>query len=218
MQKYCISQKDEAVLHLMNKDKRLAKLISYIGDIECNVHSDSYAFIISEIVGQMLSNKVAKVINSRLLDLCDGTISIDKVSRLSFDQLKTIGLSKAKCEYIIEFSKAVNEGTLNLSGLHLLPDDKVIYELTRIRGIGTWTAKMYLLFVLQRSDVLPIEDVAFLQGYKWLYSTDDVSKDSVIKKCKKWKPYSSIAARYLYRAVDTGLIKSQFHLYKDIGV
>ena len=100
MQKYCISQKDEAVLHLMNKDKRLAKLISYIGDIECNVHSDSYAFIISEIVGQMLSNKVAKVINLRLLDLCDGTISIDKVSRLSFDQLKTIGLSKAKCEYI----------------------------------------------------------------------------------------------------------------------
>lgn len=218
MQKYCISQKDEAVLLLMNKDKRLAKLISYIGDIECNVHSDSYAFIISEIVGQMLSNKVAKVINSRLLDLCDGTISIDKVSRLSFEQLKTIGLSKAKCEYIIEFSKAVNEGTLNLSGLHLLPDDKVIYELTRIRGIGTWTAKMYLLFVLQRSDVLPIEDVAFLQGYKWLYGTDDVSKDSVIKKCKKWKPYSSIAARYFYRAVDTGLIKSQFHLYKDIGV
>lgn len=218
MQKYYISQKDEAVLRLMNKYKRLAKLISYIGDIECNVHSDSYAFIISEIVGQMLSNKVAKVINSRLLDLCDGVISIDKVSRLSFGQLKIIGLSKAKFKYIIEFTKAVNEGTLNLSSLHLLSDDKVIYELARIRGIGTWTAKMYLLFVLQSSDVLPIEDVAFLQGYKWLYRTDDVSKDSVIKKCKKRKPYSSIAARYLYRAVDTGLIKSQFHLYKDIGV
>lgn len=218
MQKYYISQKDEAVLRLMNKYKRLAKLISYIGDIECNVHSDSYAFIISEIVGQMLSNKVAKVINSRLLDLCDGVISIDKVSRLSFGQLKIIGLSKAKFKYIIEFTKAVNEGTLNLSSLHLLSDDKVIYELARIRGIGTWTAKMYLLFVLQSSDVLPIEDVAFLQGYKWLYRIDDVSKDSVIKKCKKRKPYSSIAARYLYRAVDTGLIKSQFHLYKDIGV
>ncbi len=185
MQKYYISQKDEAVLRLMNKYKRLAKLISYIGDIECNVHSDSYAFIMSEIVGQMLSNKVAKVINSRLLDSCDGVISIDKVSRLSFEQLKIIGLSKAKFKYIIEFTKAVNEGTLNLSSLHLLSDDKVIYELARIRGIGTWTAKMYLLFVLQSSDVLPIEDVAFLQGYKWLYRTDDVSKDSVIKNVKK---------------------------------
>lgn len=162
MQKYYISQKDEAVLRLMNKDKRIVKLISYIGDIECKDHSDSYAFIISETVGQMLSNKVAKVINLRLLDLCVGTISIDKVSQLSFEQLKTIGLSKAKCEYVIEFTKSVIEGTLNLSSLHLLSDDKVIYELTRIRGIGTWTAKMYLLFVLQRSDVLPIEDVAFL--------------------------------------------------------
>lgn len=218
MQKDYIRQNDEAVLFLMSKDKRLEKLIKYISDIECNVHSDSYAFIINEIVGQMLSNKVAKVISSRLLDLCDGMISIEKVSQLSFEQLKTAGLSKAKCEYIIEFTKAVNEGTLNLSSLHLLSDDKVIYELTRIRGIGTWTAKMYLLFVLQRSDVLPIEDVAFLQGYKWLYRTDDVSKESIIKKCKKWKQYSSIAARYLYRAVDTGLIKSQFHLYKDIGV
>ena len=218
MQKDYIRQNDDAVLFLMSKDKRLEKLIKYISDIECNVHSDSYAFIINEIVGQMLSNKVAKVISSRLLDLCDGMISIEKVSQLSFEQLKTAGLSKAKCEYIIEFTKEVNEGTLNLSSLHLLSDDKVIYELTRIRGIGTWTAKMYLLFVLQRSDVLPIEDVAFLQGYKWLYRTDDVSKESIIKKCKKWKPYSSIAARYLYRAVDTGLIKSQFHLYKDIGV
>ena len=218
MQKDYISQNDEAVLFLMSKDKRLEKLIKYIGDIECNVHSDSYAFIINELVGQMLSNKVAKVISSRLLDLCDGMISIEKVSQLSFEQLKTAGLSKAKCEYIIEFTKVVNEVTLNLSSLHLLSDDKVIYELTRIRGIGTWTAKMYLLFVLQRSDVLPIEDVAFLQGYKWLYRTDDVSKESIIKKCKKWKSYSSIAARYLYRAVDTGLIKSQFHLYKDIGV
>ena len=142
MQKYCISQKDEAVLHLMNKDKRLAKLISYIGDIECNVHSDSYAFIISEIVGQMLSNKVAKVINSRLLDLCDGTISIDKVSHLSFEQLKNTGLSKAKCEYIVEFTKAVNEGMLNLSSLYLLSDDRVIYELTRIRGIGSKHSNM----------------------------------------------------------------------------
>ena len=70
-------------------------------------------FIISEIFGQMLSNNVAKVINSRLQGLCEGTISIDKVSQLSFEQLKTKGLPKAKCEYIIEFTKAVNEGTLN---------------------------------------------------------------------------------------------------------
>lgn len=73
---------------------------------------------------------------------------------------------------------------------------------------------MYLIFVLNRQNVLPVEDVAFLQSYKWLYKTDDTSKDSVMKKCKKLSPYSSIAARYLYRALDTGLTKNEFHLYK----
>lgn len=95
-------------------------------------------------------------------------------------------------------------------------DEEVIKELTTIRGIGKWTAKMYLLFVLDRQDILPIEDGAFLQSYKWLYKTDDISRTSIEKKCKKWKPYSSIATRYLYRALDIGMTKREFHLYKDL--
>ncbi len=73
---------------------------------------------------------------------------------------------------------------------------------------------MYLIFVLDRPDILPTEDVAFLQAYEWLYKTKDRSKESVEKRCKKWKPYSSVAARYLYRALDSGLTKEEFHLYK----
>lgn len=101
-----------------------------------------------------------------------------------------------------------------LSELQNLSDDEVIKKLTSLRGIGLWTAKMYLIFVLNRQNVLPVEDVAFLQSYKWMYKTDDISKDSVIKKCEKWSPYSSIAARYLYRALDTDLTKNEFHPYK----
>ncbi|MCC8014242.1 MAG: hypothetical protein LIO87_03520 [Eubacterium sp.] len=84
----------------------------------------------------------------------------------------------------------------------------------KILGIGKWTAKMYLIFVLDCPDVLPVEDAAFLQAYKWLYKTEDCSEKSVYKKCKKWKPYSSIAARYLYRALDMGYTKKEFHLFK----
>lgn len=73
---------------------------------------------------------------------------------------------------------------------------------------------MYLIFVLNRPDVLPVEDGAFLQSYKWLYNTDDVSKQSIERKCHKWKPYSSIASRFMYRALDMGFTKEQFHLYK----
>ena len=103
---------------------------------------------------------------------------------------------------------------LILSELQNLSNDEVIKKLTSLRGIGLWTAKMYLIFVLNRQNVLPVEDVAFLQSYKWMYKTDDISKNSVIKNCKKWSPYSSIAARYLYRALDTGLTKNEFYLYK----
>ena len=95
-----------------------------------------------------------------------------------------------------------------------MTDSEIMKSLTSIKGIGNWTAKMYLIFVLNRPDILPVEDVAFLQAYQWLYKTDDRTPKSVQKKCNKWKPYSSIAARYLYRALDGGLTKEEFHLYK----
>lgn len=115
-------------------------------------------------------------------------------------------------------AKATEFAQVN-SDLHtlLLPeldDESVIKQLTAIKGIGNWTAKMYLIFVLDRQDILPTEDVAFLQAYKWLYKTTDRSPASITNKCTKWKPYSSIAARYLYRALDSGLTKTEFHLYK----
>ena len=88
-----------------------------------------------------------------------------------------------------------------------LSDDEVFHKLKRIDGIGNWTAKMYLLFFLQRDDILPYEDSAFLQSFKWLYNLSDVSKNSIISQCHCWKPYSSIASRYLYIALDSGLTK-----------
>ena len=117
-------------------------------------------------------------------------------------------------KYIRGLTNAVESGDLDFKKLETMNDDEVINELTSLHGIGTWTAKMYLIFALNRQDVLPYEDVAFLQGYEWLYKTKDRSKAAVEKKCKKWKPYSSIAARYLYRALDSGLTKNEFHLYK----
>ena len=95
-----------------------------------------------------------------------------------------------------------------------MTDDEVMRKLTSIRGIGNWSAKMYLIFALDRKDILPYEDTAFLQAYSWLYKTNDYSPEAVKKRCKKWKPYSSIAARYMYRALDMGLTKREFHLYK----
>ena len=214
--KFIISTKDASVQYLSDKDKRLAKVIGAIGDIECNIHAKPFEFIVGEIVGQMLSNKVADVITDRLYKLCNGKIEVDTIHNLSIDDLRGIGISKAKSQYILNFADAVECGQIDFNELKNMPDDKVMKTLMSVRGIGSWTSKMYLIFVLQRPDVLPYEDGAFMQAYKWLYKQKDVSKDGIIKKCKIWHPYSSIAARYLYRALDTGMTKQEFSINKEL--
>lgn len=161
----------------------------------------------------MLSIKAGKKIYSRLGELCGGEIKPESIGSLSSDEIRSIGTSSSKADYIIRLADAVIDGSLDFERFPFLSDTEVIKELLGFKGIGTWTAKMYLIFVLDRQDVLPYEDVAFLQGYKWAYKTNDVSSESIEKKCKKWKPYSSIAARYLYRALDEGLTKNEFHLF-----
>lgn len=203
-----------AIMHLSKKDKRLAKVIQMIGPIKYSSKEDGYTFLVHEIIEQMLSIKAGASIFERLNSLCDNQVAPSTINRLSDDEIKSAGMSSAKVSYIRALTTAINTNQLILSDLPLMSDKEVIKSLTKIKGIGQWTAKMYLIFVLNRLDVLPLEDGAFLQSYRWLYKTDDISAASITKKCKKWKPYSSIAAKYLYRALDTGLTKQEFHLFK----
>lgn len=203
------------IQYLCKKDKRLAKVISMVGPITYSPHEDDpYRFLIHEIIEQMLSVKAGQKIFSRLEELCAGNVNPDNISALTDEQIRSTGTSNAKVEYIRNLTNALESGTLSFDTLSVMSDKDVIREMTKIRGIGTWTAKMYLMFVLDRPDILPVEDGAFLQGYRWAYKTADCKPVSVIKKCKKWKPYSSIAARFFYRALDMGLTKEEFHLFK----
>ena len=200
----------ESLDHLQKVDKRLSKVIEKIGILEYHSYNDSgdgFVFLVREIVGQMISSKVKKVLYNRLLELCSNEITPYCISALSVEDLRGIGLSKSKSEYIINLANLAKEGNINFSELSQMSDENVIKNLTAIKGIGNWTAKMYLIFFLQREDVLPYEDGAFIQSYKWLYNTNKTDKVSITRKCKKWTPYTSIGARYLYRALDTGLVK-----------
>lgn len=204
------------IQYLCKKDKRLAKVISMVGPITYETHDeDPYEFLIHEIIEQMLSIKAGNKIFSRLVDLCDGKITPSKVNKLSDDQIKSIGTANSKVSFIRNITNAVLNGELDFNSLKGMNDSDVFKYLTSFKGIGKWTANMYLIFVLNRMDILPTNDAAFLQSYEWLYKTTDHSDISIRKKCKKWKPYSSIASRYLYRALDSGLTKEQFHLYKE---
>ena len=211
-----LDETSPAIQHLCKRDKRLAKVIKMVGPITYEVESkDPYAFLIHEIIEQMLSIQSGRKIYANLEALCKGKITPEIISTLTDNEIKNIGTSNAKVSYIRSITDAVIAGNLVFEELLVLSDDEVNKKLMSIRGIGKWTAKMYLIFVLDRPDILPYEDAAFLQAYKWLYNTNDVNKKAIESKCRKWKPYSSIASRYLYRALDSGLTKEVFHLYKE---
>lgn len=204
-----------SVQYLCKKDRRLAKVINMVGSITYTTHADDpYAFLIHEIIEQMLSVKAGAKIYGRLVDLCNGNITPNAIAGMGEEEIKSIGTSVNKAKCIMALTDAVVNGSLSFDEITALTDDEVIYELTKIKGIGQWTSKMFLIFVLDRTDILPFEDVAFLQSFKWLYKKNDADKAFVKKKCNKWKPYRSIASRYMYRALDMGLTREEFHLYK----
>lgn len=209
-----LNENNPTIQYLCSKDKRLSKVVSMVGTITYKPHNDSYSFLISQIIGQMLRNSVADRIFARLQELCHGEITPAVISSLTDEQILSIGTARSKVNYIRSVTDVVQSGNLIFSELAEMTDDEVMRKLTSIRGIGNWSAKMYLIFALDRKDILPYEDTAFLQAYGWLYKTNDYSPEAVKKRCKKWKPYSSIAARYMYRALDMGLTKREFHLYK----
>jgi len=205
----------EPIKYLCKQDKRLEKIILQIGPISYSPYSNCYYFLVRTIIGQMLSNISTDIIVDRLLKLCGGDICVEKIRSLEDEKLRSIGISRKKITYIRCLTNQLIDGYIDFYSLSTMSDDDVIKALTSIHGIGKWSAKMYLIFVLNRQDVLPFEDGAFLQSYKCLYGSSDLSPISIQKKCHKWKPYSSIAARYLYKALDSGLTKKE--IYKDIN-
>ncbi len=211
---HVLNKQHPAVQYLCSKDKRMAKLIDMVGEIEYRTQPDCFARLAYSIINQMLSNKAAHVIGGRVAALCGGSITPENLLKLDREQLRGAGLSYTKADNILGIAKASTIGSLDFSRLPDMTDEEVVKELTRLRGIGIWSAKMFLIFTLNRMDVLPYEDVAFLQTYAWLYKTKNLQPASIIKQCKKWKPYSSIAARYFYYALDMGLTKQEFHLFK----
>ena len=201
----------DAITHLKSADNKLAAVIDRIGDLEIHHREDPFCFLVGEIVGQMISNSVRKVIFERLTLLCKGEVTPEKIHSLTVDQIRTTGMSFAKASYIHNLALLTMQGTVDFDKLSTMDDLQVIKYLRNIKGVGDWTAKMFLIFYLGREDVVPYEDGAFLQAYKWLYNARSLKPKSIIRRCKCWSPYSSYGARFLYAALNRGLTK------EDVG-
>ena len=204
-----LNMNSPSIKYLCEKDAKLRQVIEKIGPISYKASDDPYSFLIHEIIEQMLSKKAGQKIFDKLVSLCNGKITPFEISKLSFDQIKSIGTANSKAKFIQSLTASILNNEINLNSLDDKTDEEVLKELTKLKGIGSWTAKMYLIFVLDRQDILPFEDGAFLQSYKWLYNARKLNRSTIERNCKKWKPYSSIASRYLYRALDGGLTKEK---------
>ncbi|MDH5162449.1 DNA-3-methyladenine glycosylase 2 family protein [Heyndrickxia oleronia] len=162
------------------------------------------------MVGQQLSAKVASVLNERLKKLSNSNLSPETILALSDEQLREIGISYRKISYIRDLSEKIAKKELLFEQFSFMGNETVIQQLTQVKGIGRWTAEMFLIFSLGRLDVLSLLDIGLQRGVKWLYS---VSKESDGKKLleekgKIWAPYQSIASLYLWEVVNQEYVVS----------
>lgn len=192
-------------------DPVLKKIINACGPLEVELSTDYFSFLSRSIIGQQLSNKVAFVIWNRLLSLMDGEPSPQKLISLEDEKLREIGVSYSKIGYLKNLSSAVLNNEICLENLEGIENEEIVKNLTKVKGIGQWTAEMFLIFCLGRRDVFSLGDGGLQRSIKWLYRLDEVPKrKQLMQISEKWKPYRTFASLYLWEAINKNLINRNF--------
>ena len=196
-----------ARVHLRRVDPVLAKVIESVGPYAPGDRTGGSHFgaLIRAIVFQQLSGKAATTILNRFLDLYPGRApGADDILATSDEQLRAVGLSRQKIGYLRDLSARVQRGELPLDHVETLDDADLIAHLVQVKGIGKWTAQMFLMFKLGRPNVLPDLDLGIQNAIKRAYRKRKVGPKDVLRIGAKWSPYSSIACWYLWRSLDNG--------------
>lgn len=196
----------EQLDYLCMRDYRLGKLIHALGILQYGEKPTAFESICHSIIEQMMSRQAALTIEDRLRDLCNGDIAPLTVSRLTIEELRKAGMSYRKAKTLLHIAQTTDEDYYER--LCRMDGPDIATELQRFSGIGKWTTDMFLLFYIEEPDILPIEDGAFRQAFCWLYSVESYIPPVIDVITSLWQPYSSLAARYLYRALNIGWVKS----------
>lgn len=193
-----------AVNHLQAADKTLGRLIDRVGPFTLKLHRDRYDLLVRSILSQQISTKAARSIRLKLEAMTDGAgINPESISRLTDAKLRQAGLSGQKVKYLRDLTARVQEGRLELARLHRLTDAEAIAELVAVHGIGEWTAQMFLMFSLGRTDVFPHGDLGLRSSLKTLYRLSDLpDKKTSLAIAAPWRPFATIASWYVWRLSD----------------
>ena len=193
---------------LLRKDPVLAALIRAHGPcgLADGVRVDYFSALVRSIIFQQLSTKAASTIHTRLVALLpDGKVTAPGIAALTEEQLRSVGISRQKSMYLRDLSGKIASGALTLEGVEALDDEGVIAALTTVKGIGRWTAEMFLMFRLHRPDILPVGDLGILTAVQRAYGMRKRPTPERLRKLgDAWKPYRSIACWYLWRSLDIG--------------
>ena len=197
---------DEACKHLARRDRVMKKLIPQFGEARLQCRGDAFTTLARSIVGQQISVKAAQSVWQRftgLLDAPEKRIRPAEVLGLEVPAMRGAGLSARKVEYLRDLALHFDGGAVHVAGWAAMDDEAIIEELVAIRGIGRWTAEMFLIFHLMRPNVLPLDDLGLLKGISHNYfSGEPVSRVEAREVGDAWAPFRSVATWYLWRSLD----------------
>jgi DNA-3-methyladenine glycosylase II len=192
-----------AIAHLKSADPVIAAIIESIGPYKPRYAPPTFENMARSIAYQQLHGKAAATIFGRLLTACDACLTPQSVLDLSIEQMRDCGLSRQKLSYIRDLAEKTISGDVNFEQLSQMDDEDVIEHLTRVKGIGRWSAQMFLMFALRRPDVMPVVDFGINMAIQRAYRKRKVLKPpQILKVAEPWRPFRSVACWYLWRSVD----------------
>ncbi len=197
---------EDACRHLAKRDRVMRKLIAGSGDIFLQSRGDAFTTLARSIVGQQISVRAAQAVWDRFAALATGgspLLAPASVLRLETDAMRKAGLSARKVEYLSDLARHFESGAVHVDQWQAMDDEAIVDELVAIRGIGRWTAEMFLIFHLMRPNVLPLDDVGLISGISRNYfSGEPVSRAEAREVAEAWTPYCSVATWYIWRSLD----------------
>ncbi len=197
---------DEACKHLGKRDRVMKKLIPKFGQTRLQSRGDAFTTLARSIVGQQISVKAAQSVWERFAAAVGGPATCLQplgVQALAVPQMREAGLSARKCEYLLDLARHFGQGSVHVTQWDAMDDEAIINELVAIRGIGRWTAEMFLIFHLLRPNVMPLDDLGLIKGISLNYfSGEPVSRAEAREVGEAWAPFRSVATWYIWRSLD----------------
>jgi len=193
----------KALAHLKKSDLILASIIERVGPCRITYREPTFEALARSIVFQQLSTKAARTIYTRFEEAAGGKITPEAIRNLTVGEMRHAGLSKQKIGYIRDLAEHALAGTVDFASLPEMPDEEIIVALTSIKGVGVWTAHMFLIFALRRPNVLPVGDFGVRSAIQRAYRKRKLPTPEEIEKlAKNWHPYCSFASWYLWRSLE----------------